>query len=49
MGMKTVDYYNSRIETLKATIRRLTAEKRIAILRERERTLKSQTKQGAGR
>ncbi|MGD1042172.1 MAG: hypothetical protein ABR913_03805 [Sedimentisphaerales bacterium] len=47
--MKNIEYYNTRIEVLKATIRRLTAEKRIAILRERERTLKSQARQGAGR
>jgi hypothetical protein len=35
--VKTTDYYNQRIETLKATIRRLQAEKRIAILREKEK------------
>jgi hypothetical protein len=44
--MKTVSYYNSKIETLKATIRRLNVEKRIAILRERERTLRKQIQQG---
>jgi hypothetical protein len=39
--MKTVEYYNTKIESLKATIKRLQAEKRIAILRQRERLLKT--------
>jgi len=43
---KMVDYYNTKIEALKATIKRLNAEKRVTILRERERTLKAQTKRG---
>jgi len=43
--MKTVEYFNNRIESLKATIRRLQAEKRIAVLREREKRLKSRVEQ----
>ena len=38
--MKTIDYFDNRIESLKATIKRLQAERRIAILRQRERFLK---------
>jgi len=33
---KTIEYYDSRIAKLKATIKRLIAEKRLAILRQRE-------------
>lgn len=39
MKRKPIDYYNCRIEKLKATIKRLQAEKRIAILRQREKEI----------
>ncbi len=41
MRIRSVEYYDCRIEKLKATIKRLQAEKRIAILRQRERELAS--------
>ncbi|MHC4310000.1 MAG: hypothetical protein ACYSSN_08660 [Planctomycetota bacterium] len=37
MKRKPIDYYDRRIEKLKATIRRLQAEKRVAILLQLER------------
>jgi len=41
-GMKkTVDYYDTRIAQLKATIKRLIAEKRLVILFEREKLIKA--------
>jgi hypothetical protein len=39
MRRRPVDYYDSRIEKLKAAVKRLQAEKRIAILRQRENEL----------
>jgi hypothetical protein len=44
---KTVDYYNTKIEKHKAAIKRLNAEKRIAILRQREREFELQANQAA--
>jgi hypothetical protein len=37
--LRKPDYYDVRIARLKATIRRLLAEKRLVILREREKQL----------
>ena len=48
MKRKPIDYYNCRIEKLKATIKRLQAEKRIAILRQREKELSALTGQQGG-
>jgi hypothetical protein len=39
MKRKSIDYYDCRIEKLKATIKRLMAEKRVVILRSREKEL----------
>ena len=46
MKTKPVTYYNRKIEALKATIRRLNAEKRIAILKEKELALKKLATKG---
>lgn len=45
---KTVDYYNTRIKALKAKIKRPNTEKRITILRERERTRRTKKQKGKG-
>jgi len=37
--MKNLDYYNGKIESLKAAIKRMQVEKRLLILRQRERDL----------
>jgi len=37
--MKIADYYNSRIDRLKTAIHRLRVEKRLALLKEKEREL----------
>ena len=39
-----VEWYNQKIEMMKVMIRRLQAEKRIAILREKENVLKDRHK-----
>ena len=39
MKRKSINYYNCRIEKLKATIKRLQAEKRLEILRQREKKI----------
>ncbi len=41
MKRKPIDYYDNKITALKATIKRLIAEKRLAILYERERFVKT--------
>jgi hypothetical protein len=46
MKRKPIDYYDCRIEKLKATIKRLIAEKRLAILYERENSIKMADKGG---
>lgn len=43
---KSIEYYDRRIEQLKATIKRLMAEKRLAILYEREKAIKTDNKGG---
>ena len=48
MKIKPIDYYNYRIEKLKATIKRLQAEKRIAILRKRETEISALTAKHGG-
>ena len=40
---KTIDFYDKRIAKLKATIKRLLAEKRVIILRNREKKLSALT------
>ena len=43
---KSIEYYDRRIEKLKATIKRLMAEKRLVILYEREKAIKTDNKGG---
>jgi len=42
--MKSVEYFDKRLESLRATIKRLQAERRLAILRERERKLRKKNR-----
>jgi len=44
--LRKPEYYDVRIAKLKATIKRLQAEKRIVILRKRERELSTITAKG---
>lgn len=49
MKRKSIDYYDCRIEKLKATIKGLMAEKRVVILRNCEKELAAKGKDKRGR